>query len=55
MSAQPDVTVDTVKTALGAIEIAQLGAGSPVMLIHGSPGGWDSSTAMGRLGNALKD
>jgi pimeloyl-ACP methyl ester carboxylesterase len=44
-----EAVVETVDTALGAVEVARLGAGPPVMLIHGTPGGSDSSVAMGRF------
>lgn len=43
------IGVATVDTELGPIEVARLGAGPPVMLIHGTPGGSDSSVAMGRF------
>jgi pimeloyl-ACP methyl ester carboxylesterase len=36
-------------TAHGPIEVARRGAGPPVLLVHGSPGGSDSSLAMGRF------
>lgn len=39
----------TVGTPLGTIEVARVGAGPPVMVIHGTPGGSDSSVAMGRF------
>jgi pimeloyl-ACP methyl ester carboxylesterase len=39
----------TVRTSHGAVEVARLGAGPPVMVIHGTPGGSDSSVAMGRF------
>jgi pimeloyl-ACP methyl ester carboxylesterase len=41
--------VDTVETALGPVELARAGGGPPVLFIHGTPGGWDSSVAMGRF------
>ena len=41
--------VVTVETGLGAIEVARVGSGPPVMFIHGTPGGSDSSVAMGRF------
>jgi pimeloyl-ACP methyl ester carboxylesterase len=37
--ARPDANVQTTKTDLGAVEVARLGAGPPVVLIHGTPGG----------------
>lgn len=36
-------------TALGDIEYADLGQGSPVLVIHGSPGGVDQGAAMARF------
>ena len=41
--------VDTVETALGPVELARAGGGPAVLFIHGTPGGWDSSVAMGRF------
>jgi pimeloyl-ACP methyl ester carboxylesterase len=38
-----------VGTSRGPVEVARLGAGPPVMVIHGTPGGADSSVAMGRF------
>lgn len=45
----PSPEVETVETALGPVELARAGAGPPVLFIHGTPGGWDSSVAMGRF------
>lgn len=33
-------------TALGPVEYATLGSGSPVLVVHGSPGGYDQALAM---------
>ena len=41
--------VETVETGLGSVELARAGAGPPVLFIHGTPGGWDSSVSMGRF------
>jgi pimeloyl-ACP methyl ester carboxylesterase len=41
--------VETLETTCGPVEVARAGAGSPVLLIHGTPGGSDSSVAMGRF------
>ena len=41
--------VETVETGLGSVELARAGAGPPILFIHGTPGGWDSSVAMGRF------
>src|SRR5687768_15500605 len=40
---------ETVDTALGPVELVRAGAGPPVLMIHGTPGGWDSSATMGRF------
>jgi len=47
MEMHPKVT--TVATPLGVVEVARVGAGPPVMVIHGTPGGSDSAVAMGRF------
>jgi pimeloyl-ACP methyl ester carboxylesterase len=39
----------TVATPLGPVEATRVGAGPPVMVIHGTPGGSDTSVAMGRF------
>jgi pimeloyl-ACP methyl ester carboxylesterase len=39
----------TVETSLGPVEVAVQGSGPPVLMIHGTPGGSDSSVAMGRF------
>ena len=44
-----DARPETVETALGPVEVAREGDGPPVLMIHGTPGGWDSSLAMGRF------
>jgi pimeloyl-ACP methyl ester carboxylesterase len=40
---------ETVATDRGPVELARAGEGPPVILIHGTPGGSDSSLAMGRF------
>lgn len=45
----PEVVTEIVDTSRGRVETARVGTGQPVMLIHGTPGGWDSSLAMGRF------
>src|SRR6476646_10431315 len=40
---------ETVQTALGPVEVARRGSGPPVLFVHGTPGGFDSSLAMGRF------
>jgi pimeloyl-ACP methyl ester carboxylesterase len=45
----PATCAETVETALGPVELARAGAGPPVLFVHGTPGGWDSSVAMGRF------
>jgi pimeloyl-ACP methyl ester carboxylesterase len=39
----------TVATSRGDVEVVRVGTGPPVMVIHGTPGGADSSAAMGRF------
>lgn len=46
---EPGPQLETVETALGPVELARLGEGPPVLVIHGTPGGSDSSVAMGRF------
>ncbi len=43
------MSAETVETALGPVELVRQGTGPPVLMIHGTPGGWDSSVAMGRF------
>jgi len=38
-----------VQTGLGPVTVVREGQGQPVLFIHGSPGGWDSSAVMGRF------
>ena len=38
-----------VETGLGPVTVVREGQGQPVLFIHGSPGGWDSSVVMGRF------
>jgi pimeloyl-ACP methyl ester carboxylesterase len=40
---------ETVQTVKGPIEIGRAGSGPPVLFVHGTPGGADSSLAMGRF------
>ena len=42
-------SLETVETSLGPVGLTRTGTGSPVLFVHGSPGGWDSSLAMGRF------
>lgn len=37
----------TVETAAGAVEYVEIGAGDPVLFVHGSPGGSDQAALMG--------
>lgn len=39
----------TAETPLGAVEYARAGDGAPVLFVHGTPGGSDTSTAMGQF------
>src|SRR4051812_36876439 len=38
-----------VDTALGPVEVELAGSGEPVLFVHGTPGGSDSSLVMGRF------
>jgi pimeloyl-ACP methyl ester carboxylesterase len=40
---------EILETECGPVEVARTGAGPPVVVVHGTPGGWDSSLAMGRF------
>ena len=40
---------ETIETRMGPVAFTRTGEGPPVLLIHGSPGGWDSSLVMGRF------
>lgn len=40
---------ETLHTALGPVEVGRRGSGPPVLFVHGTPGGCDSSLAMGRF------
>lgn len=42
-------TIDVADTPLGPVQYATLGEGAPVLVVHGSPGGWDQGVAMGRF------
>lgn len=39
--------METIQTEMGPIEFGRTGSGPPVLLVHGTPGGADSSLAMG--------
>jgi pimeloyl-ACP methyl ester carboxylesterase len=39
--------MEIIQTAMGPIEIGRTGSGPPVLFVHGTPGGADSSLAMG--------
>jgi pimeloyl-ACP methyl ester carboxylesterase len=40
---------ETITTALGPVEIDEHGSGTPVLIVHGSPGGIDGAQMMGRF------
>lgn len=44
-----DAATETIETALGPVELGRRGEGPPVLLVHGTPGGSDSSLVMGRF------
>lgn len=39
-------TPQAVETRLGPVEVAVVGEGAPVLVVHGTPGGWDQAAAM---------
>ena len=43
------VAAERIETALGPVEIDRAGAGDPVLVIHGTPGGCDAGMHMGRF------
>jgi pimeloyl-ACP methyl ester carboxylesterase len=43
----PERDTETIETALGPVEIERAGAGPPVLVVHGTPGGSDQALAMG--------
>jgi pimeloyl-ACP methyl ester carboxylesterase len=45
----PEAAAETIQTDLGRVEVARAGAGPPVLGIHGTPGGSDSTIVMGRF------
>lgn len=47
MSTATDLTVRDIRTACGAVEVAQAGAGPAVLLIHGTPGSWRQLVPLG--------
>lgn len=49
MSSAEEIPQRTVETDLGPVGVSREGSGPPVLMIHGSPGGTDSSLAMGRF------
>jgi len=44
-----DHVPETVQTARGPVEVVRTGSGPPILAVHGTPGGWDQATAMGRF------
>jgi pimeloyl-ACP methyl ester carboxylesterase len=43
------VSPQLVETRLGPVEVAVVGEGAPVLVVHGTPGGWDQAAAMARF------
>jgi pimeloyl-ACP methyl ester carboxylesterase len=41
-------TPEIADTPLGPVQYATLGEGAPVLVVHGTPGGWDQALAMAR-------
>ena len=44
-----DLTPEVIGTRLGPVEFARVGAGQPVVVLHGSPGGIDAAELMARF------
>jgi pimeloyl-ACP methyl ester carboxylesterase len=44
-----ELPAELVETALGPVEVGRRGTGEPVLFVHGTPGGSDSSLVMGRF------
>ena len=42
----PEFVSKTAETALGPVEYAVVGTGTPVVVLHGSPGGIDAAALM---------
>lgn len=55
--AQPEVPVADVRTPRGLVRYARFGSGPPVLVLHGSGGGWDQGVdwARRRLGTEASD
>jgi pimeloyl-ACP methyl ester carboxylesterase len=47
--AEDQLQTRSAETPLGAIEFVDVGAGDPVLFVHGSPGGWDEGELMTRF------
>jgi pimeloyl-ACP methyl ester carboxylesterase len=45
----PGVDAKIVDTRLGAVQCARVGEGTPVLVVHGTPGGYDQALAMSRF------
>ena len=45
----PRMSAPIVMTAAGDVELEERGSGTPVLVVHGSPGGIDAARAMGRF------
>jgi pimeloyl-ACP methyl ester carboxylesterase len=43
------ITPQLVETRLGPVEVAVAGEGAAVLVVHGTPGGWDQAAAMARF------
>ncbi|WP_285658421.1 alpha/beta hydrolase [Actinomycetospora sp. NBRC 106375] len=46
---EPEYVSEIAETALGPVEYAVVGTGSPVVVVHGSPGGIDAAALMARI------
>ena len=47
--ADTGVSAKMVDTPLGAVQCARIGDGTPVLVVHGTPGGYDQALAMSRF------
>ena len=43
------MNTEIIETALGPVECAVAGEGAPVLVVHGTPGGWDQAAAMAQF------
>jgi pimeloyl-ACP methyl ester carboxylesterase len=46
---RPDAPADAVETAVGRVQYTRLGEGPPVLVVHGTPGGYDQGVVLARF------